>query len=67
MKEYVGMCTISFDVEAHSREDLRAKLKEQLGRDLILEDVEINSVYSDGYDVWDEADEINDEKKTFAH
>lgn len=61
MKEYVGMCTISFDVEAHSREDLREKLKKQLGRDLILEDVEIDSVYSDGYDVWDEADRRYDE------
>lgn len=67
MKEYVGVITVSFDLNAYSREDLQKRIKEQLGVDLILEDVEIDTVYTDGYDPFDEADRINDEKKTLAH
>lgn len=67
MKNYLGTAIISFDIDAYSKADLVTHINKQLGTDLTLEDVNIETVYGDGYDPFDEADRINDEKKTFAH
>jgi len=63
MKNYLGTAVISFDIDAHSKTDLVAHIKKQLGADLALEDIDIETVYGDGYDPFDEADRINDERK----
>lgn len=63
MKEYIGTITVSFNLEAYSKEDLRKRLRKQIGTDLILEEIEIDTVYTDGYDPFDEADRLNDDRK----
>lgn len=63
MKNYVGTAVISFDIDAYSKEDLVTRINKQLGTELTLEDVDIETVYGDGYDPFDEADRINDERK----
>ena len=63
MKNYLGTAVISFDIVAYSKEDLATRINKQLGRELTLEDVDIETVYGDGYDPFDEADRINDERK----
>lgn len=63
MKNYLGTATISFDIDAYSKADLTTRIRKQLGKDLVLEDVAIEIVYGDGYDPFDEADRLNDERK----
>lgn len=63
MKNYLGTAVISFDLDAYSKADLVTRINKQLGTDLTLEDVNIETVYGDGYDPFDEADRINDERK----
>lgn len=63
MKDYVGTITVSFDLSAYNQDDLKCRIKKRLGKDLSLEDIEIETVYGDGYDPFDEADRINDERK----
>lgn len=63
MKEYLGSVIVSFNIEAHNKEDLKAKIRKQLGGDLVLEEIEIDTVYTDGYDPFDEADRLNDDRK----
>lgn len=63
MKNYLGTAVISFDIDAYSKEDLVTRINKQLGTELTLEDVDIETVYGDGYDPFDEADRINDERK----
>lgn len=63
MKNYLGTAVISFDIDAYSKEDLVTKINKRLGMELTLEDVNIDTVYGDGYDPFDEADRLNDERK----
>jgi len=63
MKEYVGSITVTFDIEAYGTDDLKERIKKQLGSDLEMIDLEIETVYTDGYDPWDEADKANDDRK----
>ena len=63
MKNYLGIAVISFDLDAYSKADLVTRINKQLGTDLTLEDVNIDTVYGDGYDPFDEADRLNDERK----
>ena len=63
MKNYLGTAVISFDLDAFSKADLVTRINKQLGTDLTLEDVNIETVYGDGYDPFDEADRLNDDRK----
>ena len=63
MKNYVGTAVISFDLDAPSKATLIAQIKYLLGKVLTLEDIDIETVYGDGYDPFDEADRLNDERK----
>ena len=63
MKNYLGTAVISFDIDAYSKEDLVTKINKRLGTELTLEDIDIETVYGDGYDPFDEADRINDDRK----
>lgn len=63
MKNYLGTAIISFDIDAYSKEDLVTKINKRLGTELTLEDIDIETVYGDGYDPFDEADRINDDRK----
>ena len=63
MKNYVGTAVISFDLDAPSKATLIAQIKYLLGKELTLEDIDIETVYGDGYDPFDEADRLNDERK----
>lgn len=63
MKNYLGTAVISFDIDAYSKEDLVTKINKRLGVELTLEDIDIETVYGDGYDPFDEADRLNDERK----
>ena len=64
MKNYVGTAVISFDLDAPSKATLIAQIKYLLGKDLTLEEVNVETVYGDGYDPFDEADRINDDRKS---
>ena len=63
MKNYLGTAVISFDLDAPSKATLIAQIKYLLGKELTLEDINIETVYGDGYDPFDEADRINDDRK----
>ena len=63
MKNYLGTAVISFDIDAYSKEDLVTKINKRLGMELTLEDIDIETVYGDGYDPFDEADRLNDDRK----
>lgn len=62
MKQYVGVISVSFNVDARDKEDLTERIMKQLGDDLTLEDIEIDSIYSEG-GAYDYEDIFHDEMK----
>lgn len=61
MNEYTGVITVSFEIKARDKDDLKREIEKKLGKELILEEIEIDSVYNDGQDAYSLADIFYDE------
>ena len=66
-KQYIGMATISFDIDAYDLDDLRIRIKDRLKRDLILEDVEVEEIHTEGEGYYDYEDIFHEEELLGEH
>lgn len=63
MNEYTGVITVSFEIKARDKDELKREIEKKLGKELILEEIEIDAVYNDGMDAYSLADVFYEETK----